>query len=265
MIPKLSRLKASDAYLGLSSPGKNSIQEKTTFPALITLANSARIKTHRFRAFLDIPIFIKKHCDLSCASAGAADTASPDNEADSKPSCCGGTLDQFTLSPATTEHSTSSSSPVPEATVATWLSESSFPFTNHESTHRCLESALTIAHMFDSLPYPNPTYEKDSENSSHSSMEVNTMPSRTMPSFACCAMQSSYAMLMLYYKSRVMNEGPDANPLSDADQLGEQLQHGLECVITAVRNYSNAFEALDGMRGKLQPSKIAEKVLFCAS
>ena len=58
-------------------------------------------------------------------------------------------------------------------------------------------------------------------------------------------------MLMLYYKSRAMKEEPGEHPLSDTDQLGEQLQHGLECVMAAVRNYSRAFEALDGMRGKI--------------
>lgn len=73
---------------------------------------------------------------------------------------------------------------------------------------------------------------------------------RTMPSFACCAMQSSYAMLMLYYKSRAISSGMVESPLSDTDQLGDELQHGLECVIGAVRNYSMAFEALGGMRGK---------------
>ncbi|WEW60985.1 hypothetical protein PRK78_006474 [Emydomyces testavorans] len=208
--------------------------------------SSARIKIHRLRAFMDIPIFIKKHCDLTCASIGSTDTESKDTEAPqeiSKLSCCSTSVSQI---PAHNETSPSISSPVSDASAYSWLSEDSFPFSNHESTGICLESALTIARMFDSLPYPRPTYKDARFAALHPSCEP--MP-RTMPSFACCAMQSTYAMLMLYYKSRVTKQEVDKNSGTNLDQSHEKLKHGLQCVISAVRNYAIAFEALDGMRG----------------
>ncbi|EDN06021.1 predicted protein [Histoplasma mississippiense (nom. inval.)] len=67
-------------------------------------------------------------------------------------------------------------------------------------------------------------------------------------------MQSSYAMLMLYYKSRVVDQNiyVEGRPLNFSEELTEELQYGLECVISAVRNYSRAFEALDGMREEIE-------------
>lgn len=74
-----------------------------------------------------------------------------------------------------------------------------------------------------------------------------------MPSFACCLMQSSYAMFMIFYKARVATQlTPEAeNELvpDSTEQLVEELRRGLERIIAAVSNYSLAFEALDGMRG----------------
>lgn len=74
-----------------------------------------------------------------------------------------------------------------------------------------------------------------------------------MPSFACCLMQSSYALLMLFYKARVAKQlSPESGYESASDpgdQLVEELRHGLELLIRALTNYSVAFEALDGMRG----------------
>ncbi|KAM5473746.1 hypothetical protein MferCBS49748_000710 [Microsporum ferrugineum] len=214
---------------------------------------SARIKTHRFRAFLDIPIFIKKHCDLTCASIGSPSmesTSSVPEFQDIRPLvCCTNNFNQLQGAPPINqlESPISSSSPISDTSGSQWIPEDSFPFSNYTSTSICLEAALSIAQMFDSLPYPRPTYDKE-----YSSLEFPSIVPRTMPSFACCAMQSSYAMLMLYYKSRAITPGTVDSPLSDIDQLSEELQHGLECVIGAVRNYSMAFEALGGMRDEIE-------------
>jgi len=64
-------------------------------------------------------------------------------------------------------------------------------------------------------------------------------------------MQSSYALLMLYYKSRVTDrpDGSLDSLLNNPIQLVHELRLGLGRVIGAVKNYSIAFEALDGMRG----------------
>ncbi|KAL2378929.1 hypothetical protein RJZ90_005649 [Blastomyces dermatitidis] len=224
-----------------------------------TDGNSAHIKTHRFRAFLDIPIFIKKHCDLTCASIGYLGHEA-DAQGSSKLCCASTNLSNIPTIPPSGQSpsSCSTTSDVSGATTSssTWVNEDAFPFTNHESTEICLNSALTIAHMFRTLPYPTPIYDdKDLVSISPRSRSPSDDPAsalpRTMPSFACCAMQSSYAMLMLYYKSRVIDHtsSVEGNPLKPSDDLADELQYGLECVISAVRNYSIAFEALDGMRG----------------
>lgn len=103
--------------------------------------------------------------------------------------------------------------------------------------------------MFEALPYPQPLSE-GGQQAQHQSGQP--LP-RTMPSFACCLMQSSYAMFMIFYKARVAKQlSPDVESelVSDStEQLVEELRRGLERIITAVSNYSFAFEALDGMRG----------------
>jgi hypothetical protein len=113
----------------------------------------------------------------------------------------------------------------------------------------CLKSALNIAQCFERLPYPNPfgSFDASISPSSGSSVWKMTVP-RTMPSFACCAMQSSYSMLMIRHKVEIMHPNNTmANPM--VDQLYSQLQEGLRSVVGALENYSIAFEALAGMRG----------------
>ena len=55
---------------------------------------------------------------------------------------------------------------------------------------------------------------------------------------------------MLYYRARV-SQPSDVARAQEWVLKGpmRKLRHGLELVIGAVRNYSLAFEALDGMRG----------------
>ncbi|KAL1953084.1 hypothetical protein VTO42DRAFT_3622 [Malbranchea cinnamomea] len=198
--------------------------------------SSARIKTHRFRAFMDIPIFIKKHCDLSFTSIGCSKSenspSSTDDQGFSTLSCC--------------NHSNTASAHSPSVP---WIPENAFPFSSFTSTTICLQSALTAAQMFDSLPYPQPSYRTDSLSGS----DPGRLLPRTMPSFACCAMQSSYAMLMLYYRSRSMKQQvEDADQPIDPDELADELYHGLSCILTAVRNFSIAFEALGGMKEEIE-------------
>lgn len=61
-------------------------------------------------------------------------------------------------------------------------------------------------------------------------------------------------MFMIFYKARVAKQfSPDSeiDPASDSNnRLVEELQQGLQRIIRALSNYSVAFEALDGMRGK---------------
>jgi hypothetical protein len=73
-----------------------------------------------------------------------------------------------------------------------------------------------------------------------------------MPSFACCAMQCSYALLMV--KGRTESMYPRSNNGSGVlvDNLRDHLQQGLLSVLATLENYATAFEALGGMRGMLR-------------
>jgi len=95
-----------------------------------------------------------------------------------------------------------------------------------------------------------------------------------IPVFACCAMQSSYALIMLSYKTKAMgfagplnassnpttnnnhiigtnNSGNDQGKENQAQKLLGQLSEGLQMILAALRNYSIAYEALGGMRDQI--------------
>ncbi|KAJ5697660.1 hypothetical protein N7488_011344 [Penicillium malachiteum] len=80
------------------------------------MIHTARIRLHRFRAFMDIPLFLDRYCDL--ISINTHGFAHPSSES-----------------------------------VTHW--QSTFPFTEEESTNICLKAALVIANAFRSLPYPH--------------------------------------------------------------------------------------------------------------
>ncbi|KAJ5337889.1 hypothetical protein N7452_004617 [Penicillium brevicompactum] len=221
---------------------------------------SAQIKTHRYRAFSDIPLFIKKHCDLTSANPNTPGTPNPSNTAIAKAggmhnvSCPCSNLDSFQRA-ASTEYMTPSDSSTSSDNYSDTRTHvpqypqypfaSGFPYSTQQSGKICLQASLLISRIFHSLPIPQPLTDARSPRA---------LP-RTMPSFACCLIQSSYAMFMIYYKARVAKQlSPDQNDNSgdSTGQLIEELRQGLERIITAVSNYSLAFEAMDGMRDEIE-------------
>lgn len=187
----------------------------------------------------------------------------------------------------------------------------SFPFSSHQSAKICLKSALNIAHSFDELPFPNPTGVAPHSQQSLAqhpqggavgmgsggaaggaapcflSPTSATVCPRTMPSFACCAMQCAYALLMVHQKTKSMypysaevasiaggaggsavpnsNNGHNGGGVIDSNGGGNgagaprplvvnsllvRLQQGLTSIYATLSNYSTAFEALGGMRGE---------------
>jgi hypothetical protein len=64
-------------------------------------------------------------------------------------------------------------------------------------------------------------------------------------------MQSSYAMIMLSYKTRAMGFGLGDGNVA-AERLLGQLHDGLQLVLDALKNYSLAYEALGGQRDQIQ-------------
>ncbi|KAJ5705780.1 hypothetical protein N7536_001469 [Penicillium majusculum] len=220
---------------------------------------SAQIKTHRFRAFSDIPLFIKRHCDLTAANPNNAPTTVSTKPAGlHNVTCSCSNLSSFERA-ASTEYMTPSDSSTssdihPEInSYAPQYSQypfaAGFPYSTQQSAKICLQASLVISRMFHSLPVPQPLLDPQQQ-------QGRPLP-RTMPSFACCLMQSSYAMFMIYYKARVAKQlAPDSphneNGGDSTGQLIEELRQGLERIIGAVSNYSLAFEALDGMRDEIE-------------
>jgi hypothetical protein len=78
-----------------------------------------------------------------------------------------------------------------------------------------------------------------------------------IPVFACCAMQASYAMIMLSYKTRAMGFGMGEGSGGAAGRLLAQLREGLGLVLDALRNYGLAYEALGGQRDQIQAAVMA--------
>ncbi|KAH8650537.1 hypothetical protein BGZ60DRAFT_192792 [Tricladium varicosporioides] len=210
--------------------------------------NSARIKLHRYCAFQDIPVFSKKHCDLKSAAEPTITGESP-----SAPVCaCSSTFHQIHSAVDLFNSPTSVSSP------PTNVSCGLLPFSSHFSAKVCLRSSLNIARSFQSLPYPQPRRTNEVVDY-FSIMKDNSKVPRTIPVFACCAMQSSYAMIMLCYKTRAMGfRGLGEGQTSPADRLLGQLQEGLGMVLGALKNYSIAYEALGGMRDRIG-SRVCKK------
>ncbi|PYH44601.1 uncharacterized protein BP01DRAFT_298324 [Aspergillus saccharolyticus JOP 1030-1] len=221
--------------------------------------SSAQIKIHRFRAFSDIPIFIRKHCDLSAATTNhpvLADTVKSPATQDgiTQVGCSCSSLDMF--QPASSEYTPSSASSTSSdfSSLPQYSFTNGFPYSSQHSAKICLRASLLISQMFHCLPIPQPLYD-DRQSGQGLQLLPNPLP-RTMPSFACCLMQGSYAMLMIFYKARVEKQmTPDyggSNMTSPSDRLIEEIRQGLKRIIATAINYAIAFEALDGMRDEIE-------------
>ncbi|KAI1307799.1 hypothetical protein F5Y03DRAFT_383697 [Xylaria venustula] len=208
--------------------------------------NSARIKVHRYCAFFDIAVFTSKHCDLASLPKKEDDGLEPQR----LQACCVTTV----YSPPSTSSPSNGSlspgaadSPSPNLNGHTHLPPPELPFDRHHSTKICLKSALNIAAAFDAMPYPNPTGQFR-ETPMYLGPRSTFITPRTMPSFACCAMQCSYALLMV--KDRTESIYPTNGNRDYVDNLRDRLQQGLLSVLATLENYATAFEALGGMRGQ---------------
>ena len=213
---------------------------------------SARIKIHRYCAFFDIALFTGRHCDLTPVTDKYADG----HNTQQLQSCCTSLSTTSSAHPSQSPSATSSSASdhaTPKSDSSLGLQQPTglqFPFTRHESAKICLKSALNIAEAFDLLPYPNPTGQS-SDSPSCIGSGCPLITPRTMPTFACCAMQSAYVLLMVKEQTETLysqNRG-DSGPL--VDNMLSRLQQGLWSIWSTLVNYSAAFEALSGMQGEL--------------
>ncbi|KAL2840965.1 hypothetical protein BJY01DRAFT_257187 [Aspergillus pseudoustus] len=238
--------------------------EHTTAQGIRSIAriklSSAQIKIHRFRAFSDIPIFLKKHCDLTVANSTSSASKSASKLLDraggiSNIGCCD-SLNQF-QQPPPSEYAPSSTSPMSSKfqtlTQSSFINE--FPYSCPYSARACLKASLKISQMFQSLPIPQPLSDPANPPQVLQLLPQNQYP-RTMPSFACCLMQGSYALLMVYHKTRVDNlvlPGlGSAQASHPSNQFNEEFRQALERIIAAVTNYAVSSEALDGMKEEIE-------------
>ncbi|KAE8162273.1 hypothetical protein BDV40DRAFT_288698 [Aspergillus tamarii] len=179
------------------------------------LLHSARIRLHRFRAFMDIPLFVEKHCDLTAINDKA---------------------------------------PYPEVSSNF---EALFPFTEQQSSVRCLKSSLAVARAFRSLPRPQPSRSTGNPGNNdaptaaesldiHSAVSpahLTTSHPSALPYFKCTAMQASYSMFMLVHRIRaaiasnrlsvcypLMASPEPTTEIQDARRLIEELRHAIECL-----------------------------------
>ncbi|KAI1265880.1 hypothetical protein F5Y18DRAFT_426396 [Xylariaceae sp. FL1019] len=212
--------------------------------------NSARIKVHRYIAFFDVAVFTGKHCDLTSLPKRETDDSMPRQ----LQSCC---TTQLSSPPSAYSHSNGSGSPAasdgssPAGHVLSHASVADFPFSSHESSRICLKSALNIAESFDALPYPNPSGQL-CETPIYLGAGSTFITPRTMPSFACCAMQCSYALLMVKDRTESMYANSNGQSAALVDNLRDRLQQGLYSVLATLENYATAFEALGGMRDQVR-------------
>ncbi|GJC87969.1 hypothetical protein ColLi_10807 [Colletotrichum liriopes] len=138
-------------------------------------------------------------------------------------------------------------------------SPAAFPFSSHQSAKICLKAAINIAQSFDDLPYPNPFGQLCPPPCYLAPTSTIVCP-RTMPSFACCAMQCAYALLMVNHKTKAMYpENALTTPMVESLLL--RLQTGLASISATLENYATAFEALGGMRDQIR-SVIEPTMMF---
>ncbi|KAF2103144.1 hypothetical protein NA57DRAFT_31841, partial [Rhizodiscina lignyota] len=201
--------------------------------------NSARIKLHRYCAFFDHPIFSRKHCDLKPVplpgSVGRGRTASI-----SSIGCgCSGSFGMMIES--------SPGGGIPSKDLPTFSNDDDaleqFPFSSRTSQKICLKAALNIVQSFEALPYPF--------------VVSNKQIPRTMPSMSCCAMQSSYALLML--RQKTLSEQRCSNDVY-VQTLFVKIHRALQSIAGTLDNYAIAAEAIAGMRGVYTPQGLGLKL-----
>ncbi|CAI0652473.1 unnamed protein product [Colletotrichum noveboracense] len=261
-----ARMKEMEQYLEPLNTVADSwiLQSTTTTPLdpteeILSRSLSARIKIHRYCAFFDMPVFSGKHCDLKSK-------ADNDNgiEPKSWPSCSCSTMMTLPSPPVTSSNGTTSP---PNSGKRSPQSDHSpngsplatFPFSSHQSAKTCLKAAINIANSFDDLPYPNPFGQLCPAPCYLAPTSTIVCP-RTMPSFACCAMQCAYALLMVNHKTKAMYpENALTTPMVESLLL--RLQTGLASISATLENYATAFEALGGMRDQIR-SVIEPTMMF---
>ncbi|KAB8212437.1 hypothetical protein BDV34DRAFT_218810 [Aspergillus parasiticus] len=189
------------------------------------IIHSARIRLHRFRAFLGHPLFLGEHCGLTSINR----------------------IDFL-----------NSSHPLSPSRIT--KINSTFPFTEQESAAICLKSSLAVSRVFRHLTPPNLYYtDAPSDNEALPGSSTSRFCPRSLPYIACCQMQSFYALTLLLRRVRtslssgdlqacyhLLSQPEPGSEVQDAERLVEELRHGLESLSASMRA-DVAFEGVAGM------------------
>jgi hypothetical protein len=136
-----------------------------------------------------------------------------------------------------------------------------FPFSNQISSNLCLKSALAIASAFEALPFPAVSSE-----SGFSGVGGNFTAPRTMPSFACCAMQSAYTLLMIYHRTWVQLQQQQENPLLQNQHFTplqqSYIQQSQESQVLASQSLSPAYSPSPEQTGRQTQQQIPHHQLL---
>ncbi|CRL25871.1 Peptidase, cysteine peptidase active site [Penicillium camemberti] len=186
--------------------------------------HAARTRLHRFRAFMDIPLFLDKYCDL--AAINSVDFP----------------------------HQTSPPKWVTDCEI-------SFPFTEQESSIICLKSSLVVTTIYRNLPYPNPLGPAPS---SRSTTYPKTIPYFACSGIQSCyallmllhRLRASIATDRLADCYHLLNNPTPASEIADAERLREELRHGVEILGRSLKS-DVIFEGVGGMGREIEGAYLA--------
>ncbi|KFY85634.1 hypothetical protein V500_08239 [Pseudogymnoascus sp. VKM F-4518 (FW-2643)] len=205
--------------------------------------NSARIKIHRYPAFMNTPIFSKLHCGLQPITPNGTPAPTSNSSCNDIPHDPSSQLQPRQPSNGLAHVGTSGlSQPIPSTP-----GDSQLPFSTLYSTNIARKAAQDIAETLHALPYPNPSGLVDP--SGLLSTPLSALPPRSMPTFMCCALMGAYVLAILTYKLRAGQlESPNSEITLALSTYEDALRQGLGLLLSGLENYASAFEAVDGMR-----------------
>ncbi|GKZ19558.1 hypothetical protein AbraCBS73388_004367 [Aspergillus brasiliensis] len=202
--------------------GPDAHATRTMWTIARILIHMARVRLHRYRAFMDIPLFLDKHCDIA---------AIQDNRE----------LAQFRLQPSF---------------------ESAFPFAEQQSSLICLKSALALARAFESLASPGSKYPIGSvlaTQATNSPATTHIVPyfacGAMQGSYVLLMIhyQLDAALLSNQVSSyrHLLHRPEPTSEVQDAERLLRELRQGVESILGSMTS-ANMFEGVSGMRQEIQ-------------
>ncbi|KAB8074172.1 hypothetical protein BDV29DRAFT_201453 [Aspergillus leporis] len=191
----------------------------TTFVSPYHTRNSAavlnaRIRLHRFRAFLDHPVFLGEHCGIT------------------------------SINHLVYWNSTHRLSPSRAARF-----NSTFAFTENESAAICLKSSLTVSRIFRNLRPPNRHYtDAASDNGATPMPSASRSPALILLLRKIRISLCSGDLVACYH---LLSHPDPGSEVQDTERLVEELRHALESLIASMKA-DIVFEGVAGMAREIE-------------